>query len=119
MLYIEMEVNGHFIKVFVDTGAQMTIMLKETAVNFGLIRWMDKRYRGIARGVGSAEILGKIHNVSRRPDRGTVGACMHACMLVRARVCARPGKGVRAAGPGRDPRQRGGAPPILPPQPPG
>lgn len=66
MLYIEMEVNGHFIKVFVDTGAQMTIMLRETAVNFGLIRWMDKRYKGIARGVGSAEILGKIHNANMR-----------------------------------------------------
>jgi DNA damage-inducible protein 1 len=61
MLYVDMEVNGVPLKAFVDSGAQSTIISKDCAERCGLLRLMDKRYKGIAHGVGQSEILGKIH----------------------------------------------------------
>ena len=42
MLYVDMEVNGHALKVFVDSGAQMTIMSLGCAIRLGLERLIDK-----------------------------------------------------------------------------
>lgn len=61
MLYVDMEVNNVPIKAFVDSGAQMTIISKTCAERCGLLRLLDKRYVGIARGVGQSEIVGRIH----------------------------------------------------------
>ncbi|AET40570.1 Ddi1p Ecym_6187 [Eremothecium cymbalariae DBVPG len=61
MLYINLEINDHPVKAFVDSGAQSTIMSTGLAEKTGLTRLIDKRFRGVAMGVGKREIIGKIH----------------------------------------------------------
>lgn len=61
MLYIDCKVNDVPLKAFIDSGAQMSIMSRECAERCNLLRLMDTRFQGMALGVGSAKIVGRIH----------------------------------------------------------
>ena len=68
MLYIRMELNGVKFQAFVDTGAQSTIISKAFAQQCGVLKDVDTRFKGVAVGVGTSAILGRIHSAMLKVD---------------------------------------------------
>lgn len=63
MLYLDVHINSHHLKAFIDTGAQVSIMSEFIAETCGFHKLIDRQYHGMAKGVGQAEITGRIHCV--------------------------------------------------------
>ena len=78
MLYIAVEINGRPLQVFVDSGAQSTIMSSECADRLGLLHLVDERFAGVAVGVGTGRIMGRIHCV----EFGIGGALLPCTLTV-------------------------------------
>jgi Aspartyl protease len=76
MLYIEAKINGNPLQAFVDSGAQMTIMSKRCADRCGILHLVDTRFAGVAVGVGTGKILGRIHIVQLQ-----IGDCYFPCSV--------------------------------------
>mgnify|MGYP001611790822 FL=1 len=61
MLYVPCAVNRHDLLAFVDSGAQMTVMGKQTAERCNIMHLLDRRMAGMAVGAGQCRILGRVH----------------------------------------------------------
>eukprot|EP00931_Biecheleriopsis_adriatica_P042646 TRINITY_DN2431_c0_g1_i1.p1 TRINITY_DN2431_c0_g1~~TRINITY_DN2431_c0_g1_i1.p1 ORF type:complete len:327 (+),score=84.23 TRINITY_DN2431_c0_g1_i1:56-982(+) len=62
-LYVPCEIGAHEVEMLVDTGAEMSVISETLARQLNLLDRLDRRYQGMARGVGSAKILGKVFDV--------------------------------------------------------
>jgi len=63
MLYVDAVVNGFKMPIFVDTGAQASVMSMKTCRRLGLENSIDTSQSGIAAGVGFSRIYGKLWRV--------------------------------------------------------
>ncbi|CAB9524952.1 DDI1 homolog 2 [Seminavis robusta] len=60
LLHVPCEINHRLVEMMVDTGAQTSVLSSGLMHKLGLARFLNTRHQGVATGVGSAQILGRI-----------------------------------------------------------
>ncbi|KAL9183561.1 hypothetical protein ACHAXT_004417 [Thalassiosira profunda] len=63
MCLIPCQIGGRPVEMLVDTGAQSSVLSMPLVNQLGLANRLDRRYQGVAAGVGRAKISGSIRNV--------------------------------------------------------
>lgn len=63
MLYVACELAESEVDMLVDTGAQMSVITEPLAGQLGLLSNLDRTARGVASGVGQAQIIGRLWDV--------------------------------------------------------
>jgi hypothetical protein len=63
MLYVSAIISGYKMPLFVDTGAQASVMSMKTCKSLGLVGIVDVSQAGVATGVGVSRIYGKLWRV--------------------------------------------------------
>lgn len=63
MLYINGKINNKELNIFIDTGAQVSVMSLSLARQLGIDFLIDYFCEGTVVGVGTRNILGKIHYI--------------------------------------------------------
>jgi hypothetical protein len=66
LLHILLEVNNFQFACILDTGAQSSVISLRTAETLKIAHLIDKTFSGVAKGVGSAKILGNLFNVKAK-----------------------------------------------------
>jgi hypothetical protein len=66
LLHLLLEVNNFQFACILDTGAQASVISLRTAETLKIAHLIDKTFSGVAKGVGSAKILGNIFNVKAK-----------------------------------------------------
>lgn len=61
MVYVNIKVNGVPVQALVDSGAGSTIMSEKCAERCNIMRLVDRRFAGVAYGIGKQPIIGKVH----------------------------------------------------------
>jgi DNA damage-inducible protein 1 len=61
MLYIRGKMNNTDLDIFVDTGAQVSVMSLSMTKELGVDYLIDHSYDGVVVGLGTKKIIGKIH----------------------------------------------------------
>lgn len=73
MCLISCTIGDITVEMLVDTGAQSSVISAPLVRQLGLSDRLDRRYQGIAAGVGRASISGRIRNVVCSFGKGNVG----------------------------------------------